>query len=83
MSQTASTSTKCALELGPDLRLINLEGSLVLGIQFSTPDGDDFSVTDVAEVAEPKVAPLVTDFIIEGLELGDSLLLLEQLLASF
>ena len=37
----------------------------------------------MANVAEPNVTPLVLDFIVEGLELGDRLLLLKQLLASF
>src|SRR5260221_13735215 len=39
--------------------------------------------THVADVAEPNVAPLVLDFVIEGLEIGDSVSLLKQLLASF
>ena len=70
---------KIALEFGLKLRLIDLEGGPILGVQRSTldVDGDGFSVTDVADVAKPNVAPLILDFVLARPELGDSLLLLE------
>lgn len=45
-------------------------------------DRDGFSETDVDDFAGPNVGPLVFDLIVEGLEFGDSLLLIDLILAS-
>lgn len=75
-----------SLELGLDLRLNSQERTLIRGIECSALDIDceGCSVLNVSDVAaELDVGPVIQDFVVQGLELGDILVLVLQLGSSF
>ena len=85
MSRNAPRSiNNIALELIVDLRLSGQERGPVRGIQCAAFDVDrnGCSVLNVADVAvKINIRPVFSDFAVEGLEIGDGLILVFQVLS--